>query len=112
VDTLTLFVVGLGLLIVGAELLVRGASGLASRVGISPLVIGLTVMAFGTTHHATRRTPSLPGTALSALGSGARHQCLPPRLIQSTSPMVKLHIGMRLGCAERVREMPRKANKC
>jgi hypothetical protein len=55
VDTLTLilFVVGLGLLIVGAELLVRGASGLASRVGISPLVIGLTVMAFGTTHHVT-----------------------------------------------------------
>lgn len=46
--TLILFVVGLGLLIGGAELLVRGASGLAARVGISPLVIGLTVVAFGT----------------------------------------------------------------
>ncbi len=46
--TLILFVAGLGLLIGGAELLVRGASGLAARVGISPLVIGLTVVAFGT----------------------------------------------------------------
>ncbi|MEJ7901831.1 MAG: hypothetical protein WKF63_08270, partial [Thermomicrobiales bacterium] len=46
--TLILFIVGLGLLIGGAELLVRGASGLAARVGISPLVIGLTVVAFGT----------------------------------------------------------------
>ena len=46
--TLLLFVCGLGLLIGGAELLVRGASGLAARVGISPLVIGLTVVAFGT----------------------------------------------------------------
>lgn len=46
--TMVLFIAGLGLLIVGAELLVRGASGLATRVGISPLVIGLTVVAFGT----------------------------------------------------------------
>lgn len=46
--TLILFAIGLGLLIVGAELLVRGASGLATRAGISPLVIGLTVVAFGT----------------------------------------------------------------
>ncbi len=46
--TLILFMVGLVLLIGGAELLVRGASGLAARVGISPLVIGLTVVAFGT----------------------------------------------------------------
>jgi cation:H+ antiporter len=46
--TLILFITGLALLIGGAELLVRGASGLAARVGISPLVIGLTVVAFGT----------------------------------------------------------------
>lgn len=32
----------------GAEALVRGASGLAARLGISPLVIGLTVVAFAT----------------------------------------------------------------
>ena len=35
-------------LIVGAELLVRGASRLAVSAGISPLVVGLTVVAFGT----------------------------------------------------------------
>lgn len=39
---------GLILLVLGAELLVRGASRLALRFGISPLVIGLTVVAFGT----------------------------------------------------------------
>jgi cation:H+ antiporter len=41
-------VLGLALLIAGAELLVRGASRLALRFGISPLVVGLTVVAFGT----------------------------------------------------------------
>ena len=39
---------GLIALAVGAEGLVRGASRLAARVGISPLVIGLTVVAAGT----------------------------------------------------------------
>jgi cation:H+ antiporter len=42
------FVLGLVVLVVGAELLVRGASRLAAAVGISPLIIGLTVVAFGT----------------------------------------------------------------
>ncbi|MBZ0112858.1 MAG: calcium/sodium antiporter [Thermoanaerobaculia bacterium] len=39
---------GLAALIFGAELLVRGASRLAAAFRISPLVIGLTVVAFGT----------------------------------------------------------------
>jgi cation:H+ antiporter len=46
--TLVLFIIGLVFLITGAEWLVRGASGLAAALGISPLVIGLTVVAFGT----------------------------------------------------------------
>jgi cation:H+ antiporter len=41
-------ILGLGVLALGGELLVRGASGLAARLGVSPLVIGLTVVAFGT----------------------------------------------------------------
>lgn len=42
------FVAGLVLLVAGAELLVRGASRLAAAFGVTPLVIGLTVVAFGT----------------------------------------------------------------
>ncbi len=43
-----LLIAGLVVLVIGADLLVRGASRLALRFGISPLVIGLTVVAFGT----------------------------------------------------------------
>jgi len=43
-----LFLAGLAGLIAGAELLVRGASKLALSFGISPLVVGLTIVAFGT----------------------------------------------------------------
>ena len=41
-------VVGFGLLIFGADWLVDGASAIAKRFGVSNLVIGLTVVAFGT----------------------------------------------------------------
>lgn len=39
---------GLAILIVAGDLLVRGAVSLAGRLGVSPLVISLTVVAFGT----------------------------------------------------------------
>jgi cation:H+ antiporter len=42
------FIAGLVLLIAGAELLVRGASNLAAALGVPSLIIGLTVVAFGT----------------------------------------------------------------
>jgi cation:H+ antiporter len=42
------FVVGVILLVGGAELLIRGASRIALRLGIQPIVVGLTVVAFGT----------------------------------------------------------------
>ncbi len=45
---LILLAIGFLLLLAGAEALVRGASRLAALVGISPLAIGLTVVAFGT----------------------------------------------------------------
>ena len=47
-NALFLFCVGLLFLVVGASALVRGAVGLAAALGVSPLVIGLTVVAFGT----------------------------------------------------------------
>lgn len=40
--------VGLVLLAVGAEGLVRGSSSIALRLGVTPLVVGLTIVAFGT----------------------------------------------------------------
>jgi cation:H+ antiporter len=47
VDVLRI-VVGLVLLLGGGEFLVRGAVGIAHRIGLSDLVIGLTVVGFGT----------------------------------------------------------------
>ncbi len=46
--SIVLVVAGLVLLVAGAEFLVKGASRLAGVAGISPLIIGLTVVAFGT----------------------------------------------------------------
>ncbi|TWT82385.1 Inner membrane protein YrbG [Planctomycetes bacterium CA13] len=55
---------GLALLVAGGELLVRGAVAIASALRISPLVIGLTVVAFGTS------APEL-GVSLQASLSGS-----------------------------------------
>jgi len=44
----TVLVIGIALLVKGADWLVDGASGLSSSFGVSPLFIGLTVVAFGT----------------------------------------------------------------
>lgn len=63
--TLLLFLAGLGALIAGAEVLVRGASRLASAIGVSPLVIGLTVVAYGTS------APELAVSVLAGLAGQA-----------------------------------------
>ncbi|WP_179956007.1 calcium/sodium antiporter [Pannonibacter tanglangensis] len=41
-------IIGLALLFAGGEALVRGAVALAAKIGMSPLIIGLTVVGFGT----------------------------------------------------------------
>src|SRR5688500_5737908 len=48
VMTWLLLIVGLVLLVIGADLLVKGAARLAGNFGVPALVIGLTVVAFGT----------------------------------------------------------------
>ncbi|AFZ37459.1 Na+/Ca+ antiporter, CaCA family [Stanieria cyanosphaera PCC 7437] len=53
---------GLVLLVIGAELLVKGASNLAGILGIPPLIIGLTIVAYGT---------SSPEMAVSVMSSWA-----------------------------------------
>lgn len=62
---------GLVLLVVGGELLVRGAVRLAAGWGVSPLVIGLTVVAFGTSmpELVTSVQASLNGAPGIALGN-------------------------------------------
>lgn len=60
-----LFITGLVFLIIGAQALVGGASRLATVFGISPLVIGLTVVAFGTS------SPELAVSVKSALSGQA-----------------------------------------
>ncbi|HQH70322.1 MAG TPA: sodium:calcium antiporter, partial [Candidatus Hydrogenedentes bacterium] len=64
-------VLGLALLVGGAELLVRGASRLAAAARISPLIIGLTVVAYGTSapELAVSARASLTGDAGVALGN-------------------------------------------
>jgi cation:H+ antiporter len=59
--TIILLVAGFYLLIKGADYLVEGSSSVAKRFGISDLVIGLTVVAFGTS------APELVVNIISAL---------------------------------------------
>ena len=50
-------VIGFALMIWGADKFVAGASALARKLGVSPLLIGLTIVAFGTS------MPELAGPA-------------------------------------------------
>lgn len=46
--TVVILIIGLIVLIVGGDYLVRGSSSIALRLHLSPLVVGLTIVAFGT----------------------------------------------------------------
>ena len=59
--------VGLAILTVSADLLVRGSVGIAERLHIPPLIVGLTIVAFGT---------SVPELVVSL----QRHKCKSDRL--------------------------------
>lgn len=69
--TFLLFFAGIAALTVGAEILIRGASRLAAMLGISPLIIGLTVVAFSTSSPelAVSVRAALAGQADIALGN-------------------------------------------
>lgn len=70
-STILFLVGGIVLLVLGAEWLVRGASSIATRLGIAPIVIGLTVVAFGTSapEMAVSIGASLSGNADVSLGN-------------------------------------------
>ncbi|GAC25355.1 inner membrane protein [Paraglaciecola mesophila KMM 241] len=57
-------VVGLGLLIAGSQILLKGAVGIAHGLGVSEAVIGLTLVAFGT---------SLPELTISIIAALRKH---------------------------------------
>lgn len=61
VRDLTLFLPGLIAVLAGAALLVRGATGIAGQLGVSETVIGLTVVAIGTS------LPELTTSVIAAL---------------------------------------------
>lgn len=63
--SLILFIIGLAALYIGADLLIRGASRLARDLGVNALVIGLTVVAMGTS-----MPELLVGVVASVRGSG------------------------------------------
>ncbi len=81
---------GMVLLVAGAEIMVRGAEKLASQFGISPLVIGLTVVAFGTSapELAIGIKSALLGQSDIALGNVVGSNILNILLILGLSAMI------------------------
>ena len=59
-NTILLIILGLAMIIIGANFLVEGSSRIASRFGISDIVIGMTIVAIGT---------SAPEMVVSFLGA-------------------------------------------
>jgi len=94
-----LLIAGLVVLTVGAEALVRGASRLARQLGISPLVVGLTVVAFGTSapELAVSVEASLGGRPDIAVGNVVGSNVLNVLLILGLSAaIVPLAVSSRL----------------
>ncbi len=106
-----LLVAGLTVLTIGAEALVRGASGIASRFGIPPLIVGLTVVAFGTSapELAVSVGAVWSGQANIALGNVIGSNILNILLILGlsaliaplliTSQLVRVDVPLMIGCS-------------
>lgn len=64
-------ILGLGVLVLGGEFLVKGAVGFSSAMKISPLVVGMTVVAFGTSapELLVSVTSAIQGNAEIAVGN-------------------------------------------
>ncbi len=107
--TLVWLLAGLALLVLGAEWLVRGASRLAAGARVPPLVIGLTVVAFGTSapELAVSVGSALSGQADLALGNVVGSNITNVLLILGTSavitplavaaPLIRLEVPVMIG---------------
>jgi cation:H+ antiporter len=91
--TTTLFAIGFVLLIVGAELLVRGAVRFAELAGVSQLVIGLTVVAYGTS------APELAVTVQSVLADPPQPDLALGNVVGSNISNVLLVLGLSAAVA-------------
>jgi len=92
-------VLGFVLLVAGAEVMVKGAAELASRFGIPPVVIGLTVVAFGTSapELAVAVQSALEGKADIALGNVVGSNILNILLILGLAGLITpLLVGSRI----------------
>lgn len=92
--SILLIVLGLGALVVGGDRFVAGASGIASYLGVSDAIIGLTIVAAGTSlpELATSVTAALKGKTGIALGN----------VIGSNI----YNIFLVLGCSATIRPLP------
>ena len=85
VVTLLLFLLGFGALIRGAEWLIEGSSVLAKQFGISDLIIGLTVIAFGT---------SLPELIVNLFASAESSELAISNVVGSNIANILLILGV------------------
>lgn len=90
---LALLALGVGLLYYGAEWLVRGSARLAASLGVSPIVVGLTVVSFGTS------APELVVCTVAALGGN------PDLAIGNVMGSNLANIGLILGLTSMVRPL-------
>ena len=90
VMTFALLIAGLVLLVVGAEFLVNGASKVAGILGISPLIIGLTIVAYGTSapEMSVSVMSSFSGQADIAVGNAVGSNIFNTLLILGLSSLV------------------------
>lgn len=86
-----LLLAGLACLVAGAELLVRGASRIALEFRISPLIVGLTVVAFGTSapELAVSSRAALAGSADIALGNVVGSNIFNPLIILGLTALIR-----------------------
>ena len=91
--------IGLALLLFSADFMVRGAVGIARRMGLSPLIIGLTVVAIGTSapELVTALTATLEGAPDLALGNVIGSNLANMLLILGIAALIK-----PVACAPRV----------
>ena len=82
------FVIGFIFLVGGAELLIRGASRIALRFGVQPIIIGLTIVAFGAS------APELLVSVTANLGNASGSDLAIGNIIGSNIANLGLILGL------------------